>query len=176
MDTTIKLINKMFSKKVDIIDLGTGSGCIAIALKKNLDAHVTALDISKDALDLAQENASLNNTEINFINQSMEEELPTTYDVIISNPPYIPEDGFVENIVKANEPSIALFAPQNGIYYYDVILKKHLKNLNNPGLIAFEIGDSEEQLLTNILKNYSVKYEFKQDLQGLTRYLFIFNE
>ena len=106
----------------------------------------------------------------------MEDDLKDNYDCIISNPPYIPEDGYVQKIVKNNEPSLALYAPNRGIYFYEVILNKHLKHLNKPGLIALEIGDNQEELLTNLLKQYNLKYEFKKDLQGLTRYLFIFNE
>lgn len=176
VDEAIKIIKNKFNKKINIIDLGTGSGCIVIALKKNIDSFVTALDISESALDVAKNNALENNVDITFIKQSMEDDLKDNYDCIISNPPYIPEDGYVQRIVKNNEPSLALYAPNKGIYFYEVILNKHLKHLNKPGLIALEIGDNQEELLTNLLKQYNLKYEFKKDLQGLTRYLFIFNE
>ena len=107
----------------------------------------------------------------------MEDSLDNNYDIIISNPPYIPNDGFVEKIVKENEPNIALFAPNKGLYFYEEILKKHLNNLNKPGLIAFEIGDNQEEDLKIILNNHNnIRYSFENDLQGLTRYLFIFNE
>ena len=176
VDETIKIIKQKFNKTINIIDLGTGSGCIAIALKKNVDSFVTALDISEDALEVAKKNALENNVDITFIKQSMEDDLKNNYDCIISNPPYIPEDGYVQKIVKDNEPSLALYAPNKGIYFYEVILNKHLKQLNKPGLIALEIGDNQEELLINLLKKYNLKYELKKDLQGLTRYLFIFNE
>lgn len=177
VDKTINYAKKIFNKKIKIIDLGTGSGCIAIALAKELDANVDALDISESALEVARDNAKNNNVEINFINQNMEDSLDNNYDIIISNPPYIPNDGFVEKIVKENEPNIALFAPNKGLYFYEEILKKHLNNLNKPGLIAFEIGDNQEEDLKIILNNYNnIRYSFENDLQGLTRYLFIFNE
>lgn len=177
VDKTINYAKKIFNKKIKIIDLGTGSGCIAIALAKELDANVDALDISESALEVARDNAKKNNVEINFINQNMEDSLDNNYDIIISNPPYIPNDGFVEKIVKENEPNIALFAPNKGLYFYEEILKKHLNNLNKPGLIAFEIGDNQEEDLKIILNNYNnIRYSFENDLQGLTRYLFIFNE
>ena len=133
VDKTINYAKKIFNKKIKIIDLGTGSGCIAIALAKELDANVDALDISESALEVARDNAKKNNVEINFINQNMEDSLDNNYDIIISNPPYIPNDGFVEKIVKENEPNIALFAPNKGLYFYEEILKKHLNNLNKPG-------------------------------------------
>lgn len=177
VDKTINYAKKKFNKKIKIIDLGTGSGCIAIALAKELDANVDALDISESALEVARDNAKKNNVEINFVNQNMEDSLDNNYDIIISNPPYIPNDGFVEKIVKENEPNIALFAPNKGLYFYEEILKKHLNNLNKPGLIAFEIGDNQEEDLKIILNNYNnIRYSFENDLQGLTRYLFIFNE
>ena len=174
VDKTIKYAKELFNKKINVIDLGTGSGCIAIALKNNLDANVTALDISKDALDLANENAILNNTKITFINKSMTDDLQNNYDIIISNPPYIPYDGFVEEKVKKTEPNIALFADNNGLYFYEEILNKHLSHLNSPGLIAFEIGDNQKELLEELVSKLNLKYSFENDLQGLPRYLFIF--
>lgn len=176
VDKTIKYASNMFNKTINIIDLGTGSGCIAIALKKNLDANITALDISSDALDVAKQNAILNNTDITFINQSMTKPLKNNYDIIISNPPYIPYDGYVQEIVKNNEPSLALYASDNGLYFYKYILNNHLKNLNKPGLIAFEIGDNQRQSLEHLVDKLNLKYSFEKDLQGLDRYLFIFNE
>lgn len=176
VEKTIALAKDMFASIIDIIDLGTGSGCIAIALKKNLNCHVDALDISKDALSLAQENALLNKTNITFINQSMEEHLPKNYDIIISNPPYIPKNGYVEDIVKNNEPSLALYASQNGLYFYKEIFNKHLNNLNKPGIIALEFGDNQKEQLEILVKQLNKRYIFENDLQGLPRYLFIFNE
>lgn len=173
---TIKYASNIFNKTINIIDLGTGSGCIAIALKKNLDANITALDISSDALEVAKQNAILNNTDITFVNQSMTEPLKNNYDIIISNPPYIPYDGYVQEIVKNNEPPLALYASDNGLYFYKYILNNHLKNLNKPGLIAFEIGDNQRQSLEILVDKLNLKYSFEKDLQGLDRYLFIFNE
>lgn len=176
VDKTIKYASNIFNKTINIIDLGTGSGCIAIALKKNLDANITALDISSDALEVAKQNAILNNTDITFVNQSMTEPLKNNYDIIISNPPYIPYDGYVQEIVKNNEPPLALYASDNGLYFYKYILNNHLKNLNKPGLIAFEIGDNQRQSLEPLVDKLNLKYSFEKDLQGLDRYLFIFNE
>lgn len=174
VDKTIKYAKSIFNKKINIIDLGTGSGCIAISIKKNLDCNVTSLDISTDALEVAKTNARFNNTEINFINKSMTENLSNNYDIIISNPPYIPYNGFVEDKVKENEPNIALFASDNGLFFYKEILKKHLNNLNSPGIMAFEFGDNQKESLEVIIRNLNLKYSFENDLQGLPRYLFIF--
>ena len=166
----IDYAKKHFNHKISTIDLGTGSGCIAIALKKHLNSQV-------DALDLARKNALKNNVEIEFIHQDMLSDLNDNYDIIISNPPYIPHDGYVEDKVLKYEPHLALFAEDNGLYFYKQIINKHLKNLNKPGLMAFEIGDNESSDLQMFLAaNINLKYEFASDLTGRTRYLFIFNE
>ena len=104
----------------------------------------------------------------------MTEDLQNNYDIIISNPPYIPYNGFVEEKVKKTEPNIALFADNNGLYFYEEILNKHLSHLNSPGLIAFEIGDNQKALLEELVSKLNLKYSFENDLQGLPRYLFIF--
>lgn len=178
VDKTIKYAKSNFNKKINILDLGTGSGCIAISLKKHLDADVTAVDISNGALNLAKTNALNNNVEINFINKSMEEKINGKFDIIISNPPYIPTDGYVEEIVQKNEPNIALFAEDEGLYFYKKILSYAFDILNNPGMIAFEIGDNQKNRLEEFIKvNYpNKKYKFENDLAGMIRYLFIFNE
>ena len=173
----IDYAKKHFNHKISTIDLGTGSGCIAIALKKHLDSQVTAVDISLDALDLAKYNAQKNNVEIMFIHKDMLSDLNGNYDIIFSNPPYIPHDGYVEDKVLKYEPHLSLFAEDNGLYFYKQIINKHLKNLNKPGLMAFEIGDNESSDLQKFLDaNTNLKYEFASDLTGRIRYLFIFNE
>ena len=102
---TIKRVKELFNRKVDIIDLCTGSGCIAISLKKELDSNVTGSDISKEALEVAKENAKLNNTEIEFINTDLFIGIDNKYDVIISNPPYISKDEEVMDIVLKTYPT-----------------------------------------------------------------------
>lgn len=100
---TINYLKEMFDHQINIIDLGTGSGCIAIALKKMIDCNMTALDISQDALDVAKSNAKINEVKINFLLRDMTEDLKEKYDVIISNPPYIKEGVFIEKKVKDND-------------------------------------------------------------------------
>ncbi len=168
---------KKFNRKINIIDLGTGSGCIAIALKKELDSEVSAIDISKDALDLAKLNARENNVDINFYESDITKPLENMYDIIISNPPYIPKNGYVAENVLKYEPRIALFADEEGIYFYKKIIKNNLNKLNKNGFMAFEIGDNEENLLEEFLKEEGItNYKFECDLTNRIRYLFIFNE
>lgn len=168
---------KKFNHKINIIDLGTGSGCIAIALKKELDSKVSALDISRDALELAKLNALENNVDINFYEKDIAKPLENMYDIIISNPPYIPKNGYVAKNVLKYEPHIALFADEEGIYFYKKIIKNNLNKLNKNGFMAFEIGDNEENLLEEFLKEEGIiNYKFECDLTNRIRYLFIFNE
>lgn len=177
VEETIKYLKKMFNKNIDIVDLGTGSGCIAITLKKELDCNVTAVDISNDALKMAMENAKRNNCIIKFIQGDMLMPLNKKYDCIISNPPYIRFDEKIMDIVKNNEPAIALYADNEGLYYYEQILKKANQYLNAKYLIAFEIGQEQASDITDMAKIYLYHpmIEVKKDLQGLDRFIFITN-
>ena len=178
VEKTINYAKEMFNKKIDIIDLGTGSGCIAIALKKELDANITAIDISPEALKLAKENAKLNQVDIKFIEGDIAKKPQGKYDIIISNPPYLPYDGFVEEKVKKYEPHLALFAADDGIYFYKKILEYSEDILKEKFLMAFEIGSDEREALTKLLEEHypNYKYEFQKDFNNLDRYLFIFSE
>lgn len=179
VEKTITKIKKYFpNQKVSIIDLGTGSGCIAISLKKNLDATVDALDISKDALELAKINAQKNNTEINFINDDMTTYQEKKYDIIISNPPYIRFDEHIMDIVKNNEPHLALYASNDGLYFYEEILKNCTKFLKDKYLIAFEIGYLQGEKIKNLAYKYldDINVWIEKDLQGKDRFIFIKNK
>lgn len=174
---TINYINKYFNKPLKIVDLGTGSGCIAITLKKELNASVSAVDISDDALNVAKKNALKNNVLINFHLGNMLEPLKDKYDIIISNPPYIAYDEDISNLVKNNEPPLALFAEDAGLYYYKEILKKSVNYLNEKNIIIFEIGFTQAEIIKEYAKtcypNATVKIE--KDLQGRNRFIFIFS-
>ena len=177
VDKVIKYINKYFGKKIDIVDLGTGSGCIAITLKKILDCNMDAVDISDAALKVAKSNALKNNTLINFYQGNMLEPLNRKYDIIVSNPPYIANDEEIMNIVKDNEPHLALYADNNGLYYYEEILKNAKEYLKEKSIIAFEIGYKQGKSIYEIAKNYlpDSKIEIEKDLQGKNRFVFIYN-
>ena len=174
-----KTIKYLTNTKIDIVDLGTGSGCIAITLKKMFkEMTVDAVDISLDALSLAKENAKLNNVDINFYQGNMLDPLNKKYDLIISNPPYISFDEEIMDVVKNNEPSLALYAPNNGLYFYEEILKNSNKYLKDKFLIAFEIGYSQGNDLIKLSKKYLpyAKVEIKKDMQGYDRFCFISGE
>ena len=178
VEKTITKIKKYFpNQKVSIIDLGTGSGCIAISLKKNLDATVDALDISKDALELAKINAQKNNTEINFINDDMATYQEKKYDIIISNPPYIRFDEPIMDIVKNNEPQVALYAKEDGLYYYRKILENITNITNDKFLICFEIGLNQSTTIVDIAKKHldNVFITVEKDYSDKERFIFITN-
>lgn len=163
---------------IDIVDLGTGSGCIPITLKKKLpNINVDAVDISLDALELAKENAKLNNVDINFIQGNMLNPLNKKYDSIISNPPYIAYDEEVMDIVKNNEPNNALYADNDGLYFYEEILKNCKNYLKDKYYIFFEMGYSQGERIKQIaLKYLDCTVEIRKDLQGFDRYVIIKNK
>lgn len=175
VEKTINYIKKYFNKKVDIIDLGTGSGCISIALKKNVDSNIDAVDISPDALSVAKDNALNNNVDINFICRDMVQPPDKLYDVIISNPPYLRDESEVEEIVRNNEPDLALYASDDGMHYYKEILKNYKNNLKDKFIIAFELGYNQ----ADYLKEYASKLYpnskviIENDLTGYKRFLFV---
>lgn len=173
VDRTIKYIKKYLSNNLDIVDLGTGSGCIAITLKKELNCNVDAVDISKEALEVAKINAKNNNVDIYFIEGDMLNPLTKKYDVIISNPPYISYNEKIDEIVKNNEPHNALYADDDGLYYYKEIIKNAANYLKEKAIIAFEIGYLQGNILKEYALNYFTNVIVEQDLSGKDRYLFI---
>ena len=170
-----ELAKEYLKDNIDCIDLGTGSGCIAITLKKmNRSINMDAVDISSDALDLARENATINDVEINFIQNDMLNNINKKYDLIISNPPYIRYDEEIMDIVKNNEPNIALYADNEGLYFYEEILKNAKKNLKEEYVILFEMGYDQGDKIKSIAHKYlDCNVEIKKDLQGFDRYVII---
>jgi release factor glutamine methyltransferase len=176
IEKTIEYSKKYLIEPLDIVDLGTGSGCIAITLKKHLNALVDAVDISSSALDVAKKNAKNNNVDINFYNGDMLNPLAKKYDLIISNPPYISKEEEIMDIVKNNEPHIALYADNYGLYFYEEILKNAKKYLKNKAIIAFEIGEKQGIKIKEIALKYfnNPKISIEKDLTGVDRFFFLF--
>ena len=177
VEKTVNLIKKYFDKKVNIVDLGTGSGCIAITLKKQIDCNMDAVDISSDALEVARENAKINDVDINFYQGDMLDTLDKKYDIIISNPPYIAHDEEIMDVVKKNEPHLALYASDNGLYFYHKILEKASNYVNDKSIIAFEIGYTQGLEIVSTAKKYfpQAKILLEKDLQNKDRFVFILN-
>lgn len=163
-------------KKLKILDIGTGSGCIPISLKRSLPfAEITAIDIANEALIIAQKNASLNKVNINFIQQNI---LKTTglddiYDIIISNPPYVrvSEKIEIKNNVLKNEPHLALFVKDNNpLIFYSKIAELAKSHLTKNGTLFFEINQylGKETVELIKLKGFN-KIQLKKDIFGHDR-------
>lgn len=179
VENTIQLINKLFPTGAKVIDLGCGSGVIGITLKKeNSNLDITCLDISDPALDICKKNANKLGANINIIKGNMLDDVCDKYDVIISNPPYIGTNEAIEDIVKNNEPHIALYAGVDGLDYYKQILLKAKSVLNNKYLIAFEIGCNQKNDIINLVNDNlgNVNVVSKKDLSGKDRMIFIYSD
>ena len=169
------VIKEIKDKKESLLDIGTGSGCIPIAIKKNLPTlNVSALDISAEALKVASANAILNGAEVNFIEADiLSYSSDKSYDVIVSNPPYIREieKADMHENVLAHEPHSALFvSDENPLIFYKSISDFAYANLNPNGYLFFEINEFlwEETLHILIDKGFK-NIELKKDMQGKDR-------
>lgn len=175
---TIKYVNEYFDvkDKIKILDLGTGSGVIGITLKLELDStDVTLSDISKKALKVARKNIKRYNLDVKAINSNWFETINEKYDLIISNPPYIPQSQFVED-KTLKEPNNALFSGDQGIDSYKEILSSIKNYLNDKAIVAFEHGYDQKELINKLVKENLSDYKIKQekDLANKDRYTFIF--
>ena len=177
VENTIKYIKEYFKEPIDIIDLGCGSGVIGLTLEKKIStSSVDLVDISEDALEVAKHNGAKLNSKANYILNDMLENNNKKYDVIISNPPYIKTNEEIEEIVKNNEPHLALYAGEDGLDCYRKILKNIEKNMKDKCLIAFEIGCEQKEPLEELVKETlkDVRVECKKDLSEKDIMFFIF--
>ena len=165
-------------KSLNLLDIGTGSGCIAISLAKKLqNITIWALDVSKKALEIAQKNALLNNVEIRFLEEDIlkVEKFPVKFDIIISNPPYVREleKLKIKNNVLKYEPHLALFVKNNNpLLFYDKIADIAKENLNNGGQIYFEINQYLGKETVELLQEKGFQHiELQKDIFGNDRKL-----
>ncbi|MDD3383567.1 MAG: peptide chain release factor N(5)-glutamine methyltransferase [Bacilli bacterium] len=182
-ENLVEIISKDFNNKnYNIADLGTGSGCIAISLKKlNSNFNFFASDIDRKIVEMAKKNAKANNVSIEFFVGNMLDpyiEKKIKLDIIVSNPPYIDyNDQEIDLNVKNHEPFKALFANNNGLEYYDEILRNAPKVFQNRGVIYFEIGYKQKKEVLDLVKKYYKKnseVESYKDLSGLDRVIKIY--
>jgi len=177
VENVIEIKKQKFNKEISILDLCTGSGCIGITFKRELTyPQVTLSDISKKALKIAKYNKK--DVDIKVIHSDLLKNIYEKYDIIVSNPPYIAYDEEIMDIVKNNEPNIALYANNNGLYYYEQILKTCKKNLKNNFLIAFEIGETQKDCIIKLAYKYldNIEVICKKDMQNRDRMIFIMNK
>lgn len=173
------LSNHDSSTHLKILDIGTGSGCIAIALAKNLpNAQVFAIDVSEKALATAKNNADRNEVKVNFIKQDIlnTENLEQSFDIIVSNPPYVRnlEKDEIKQNVLAHEPHLALFVEdQNALIFYDKIANLSQRHLNPNGQLYFEINQYLGKEMVQLLeqKGFSA-IELRKDIYGNDRMVF----
>ena len=169
-------ISKLYNKKINILDLCTGSGAIAVSLAKYIkDVNIIATDISKNAIEIAEKNAINNNVEdkIKFVVSDMFKNIENKFDIIVSNPPYI-ETKEIEKLSKEvkNEPIIALDGGNDGIKYYKIIADNYNKFLNIGGYLLLEIGYNQGESVSKLFKNS----EIKKDLSGNDRVILVKKE
>ncbi len=170
-----KLITKKFSK-AKVLDLCTGSGCIGITLKllnDNLD--VTLADISPEALEVAKINKDKFNLDLEIIESDLFSNINDKYDVITCNPPYIGHEEEIMDLVKNNEPHQALYADEEGLFYYKKIFKVIKNYLNDKYILFFELNSEKANEILDLAKNSFLndKITIKKDLNGLERVLII---
>ena len=177
VEKTIEYINKYFNEPIDIIDLGCGSGVIGLTLENKVSTNsVDLIDISKEALEVTKQNIENLNSKANTIESNFFENIDKKYDVIISNPPYIKTNEEIEDIVKENEPHLALYAGDDGLDCYKEILKSIKPHMKDKCIIAFEIGADQKEDIINLINEYldNIKIETKKDLSNRDRMIFIF--
>ena len=170
VEKTIDYIKQNNLIEGNVLEIGTGSACISIALKKELNGlKITSIDKSPKALKVAKKNIKNNTVNINLLKQDIfKYQFSDKFDILISNPPYISED----------EPSMALYANNKGLAFYEHILKISPNIMNKKSILAFEIGYKQGDYLEKLAKKYykKAKISIETDLSGKDRYLFIINE
>ena len=178
VNRTIKYIDKFFdTKELNIVDLGTGTGCIGITLKKELpNSCVTLVDISDEAIKVAEDNKKDNNVDVKIVKSNFFANLNDKYHVVISNPPYLTESDDIMDIVLKNEPHLALFADNDGYKCYEDILKDIKEHLIIPGIIAFEMGFTQGEKIKSMIKKIypNAIVSIEKDLQEKDRFIFAF--
>lgn len=161
-----------------ILDIGTGSGCIAIALKKHfMDADVSALDVSEKALEVAKRNAGRNSVRVNFIHSDIlsgsSHVSPGKFDIVVSNPPYVREsekENMQQNVL-GHEPHLALFVKDDdALFFYKAIVSFAKEQLNKMGKLYFEINETSGNEVKMLMERSGfVEVEVKKDLSGKER-------
>ena len=158
------------TQKNKILDMCTGSGCIAISLAKNINnVQITAVDISNSALNVANKNAINNNVEnkIKFINSDMFNNIEEKFDIIVSNPPYIETETINKlEIEVQNEPHLALDGGIDGLKFYKIIANNAFEYLNENGYLLLEIGYNQQKSVTQLLQDTG-KYKNIETIKDL---------
>lgn len=179
VEKTIEYLKKYKLTNTNVLEIGTGSGCISIALKKELpELTITSIDKSGRALKIAKKNIKKNKVDITLIKKDVYKYRPVNkYGLIISNPPYVREDEEVDPKTKY-EPKMALYAKNEGLEFYEYIIFHAQSMLQDKFIIAFEIGCEQGNKIKKIAKQYFPNsiIKIEKDLASRNRYVFIINE
>ena len=177
------MIVKMFGKEpaITIVDIGTGSGVLGIYLKEYFhESHVICTDISENCINICQKNAKLHNVEIETKLGNILEPIKGEKEisVIVSNPPYIKDESTVDPQTLKYEPHLALFASPQEKFYEEILKAIDLNLLSDKFIMAFEIEENMEKVLTHIIENKykGLMYKFEKDICGKTRFLYILRD
>ena len=170
----IKYIKSINKNNIKILDLCTGSGIIGITLRKELESkslEVVASDISEEALKVAKENAIMNEAEVKFIQSDIFENINEKFDIIVSNPPYIAYSDKItmEDNVLNYDPHLALFAEEDGMYFYRKIVENSKEYLEEDGIVFFEIGYDQREKILKLANENEFKAEVYKDINGRDR-------
>lgn len=161
--------------EVHVLDLGTGSGCIGLTLaKEEPRLHVIVSDISQKALEVAKENQALLDVDVKLIQSDLFQNITGSFDIIVSNPPYIPDSEVVEDVVR-KEPSVALYGGSLGVDFYQKILSQAKPFLKEKSLIAFEHGYQQKAIIKGFIDAMYPDATLIQlkDLQGKDRFTLV---
>ena len=178
MYKVIEYVKASNKNKFKILDLCTGSGIIAITLKKELEqvsVDVIASDISEEAIEVAKENAQSHDATIKFIKSDIFNNIDNKFDIIVSNPPYIDRKDEVtmqDNVLKY-DPHLALFAEEEGMYFYRKIIEQANDYLNENGVIFFEIGYDQKDKIIKLADLNGYSAEVYKDINGRDRMAFL---
>jgi len=179
VEKSIQYVKNMNLTEGSALEIGTGSGCISIALKNEFSTlEITAIDVSPKALKLAKRNAKLNKTQMTFIRKNMFKFNPINkYDVLISNPPYIKETDIIDPQTQY-EPQDAIYGGVDGLKYYEQIFRIAKSSLNKTSLIALEIDEEAGKILKHLAKEFfpDATIKIEKDLAKKDRYLFVLNK
>ena len=174
----IEYVKASSKNNFKILDLCTGSGIIAITLKKELSQFsidVVASDISEEAIKVAKENAQSHDATIKFIQSDIFDNIADKFDIIVSNPPYIDRKDEVtmqDNVLKY-DPHLALFAEEEGMYFYRKIIEQANDYLNENGVIFFEIGYDQKDKIIKLADLNGYSAEVYKDINGRDRMAFL---
>lgn len=179
VEKTIEYIKQYNLTDANVLDIGTGSGCISIVLKSIIPTlNITSIDKSKKALKLAKKNMNKNKVKLNLIKADIFKYKPVNrYGILISNPPYLSVDEKIDKECKY-EPKMALFANNDGLKFYEHIISSCKKYMEDKSILAFEIGYKQGTYLKKLAKKYypDAIIKVEKDLANKDRYLFIINE